>query len=122
MTKVTKDLKQEQIEKFIKDKKSIKPNSSRANKITLKDLNIEKMLQIKEIKRGLLKKKNRFYMQQIRTFVLTSEPRLKYYKNETEFKGEITYGSEAFQAVNTTEDLHSERLENRGSRRMGPIY
>ena len=28
-------------------------------------------------------------MQQTRTFVLTSEPRLKYYKNESDFRGEI---------------------------------
>lgn len=28
-------------------------------------------------------------MMQTRTFVLTSEPRLNYYKNEGEFKGEI---------------------------------
>jgi hypothetical protein len=28
-------------------------------------------------------------MNQIRIFVLTSEPRLKYYKNETDFRGEI---------------------------------
>lgn len=28
-------------------------------------------------------------MQQTRIFVLTSEPRLKYYKNENDFRGEI---------------------------------
>jgi hypothetical protein len=28
-------------------------------------------------------------MQQTRTFVLTSEPRLKYYKNDNDFRGEI---------------------------------
>ena len=28
-------------------------------------------------------------MQQTRTFVLTSEPRLKYYKNDEDFRGEI---------------------------------
>jgi PH domain len=28
-------------------------------------------------------------MQQTRTFVLTSEPRLKYYKNDDDFRGEI---------------------------------
>lgn len=28
-------------------------------------------------------------MHQIRIFILTSEPRLKYYKNETDFRGEI---------------------------------
>ena len=47
------------------------------------------MLNIKEIKRGYLKKKNRFFINQIRIFVLTSEPRLKYYKNENDFRGEI---------------------------------
>jgi hypothetical protein len=51
--------------------------------------NQEHILQIKEIKRGELRKKNRFFMQQTRTFVLTSEPRLKYYKNESDFRGEI---------------------------------
>ena len=36
-------------------------------------------------------------MQQTRTFVLTSEPRLKYYKNDSDFRGEIplTYDVEA---------------------------
>ena len=47
------------------------------------------MHSINQIKKGFLKKKNRFFMNQIRIFVLTSEPRLKYYKNETDFRGEI---------------------------------
>ncbi|CDW79872.1 agc pdk1 protein kinase [Stylonychia lemnae] len=50
----------------------------------------EMMQQIKELKKGLLKKKNRFYMQQQRIFILTSEPRLKYYKNDADFRGEIS--------------------------------
>ena len=29
-------------------------------------------------------------MQQIRIFILTSEPRLKYYKNDSDFRGEIS--------------------------------
>jgi PH domain len=33
-------------------------------------------------------------MQQTRTFVLTSEPRLKYYKNDTDFRGEIPLTSD----------------------------
>ena len=33
-------------------------------------------------------------MQQTRTFVLTSEPRLKYYKNDTDFRGEIPLTNE----------------------------
>ena len=33
-------------------------------------------------------------MQQIRTFVLTSEPRLKYYKNDSDFRGEIPLTNE----------------------------
>ena len=37
----------------------------------------------------MLKKKNRFLMQQTRLFILTSEPRLKYYKNDLDFRGEI---------------------------------
>lgn len=41
---------------------------------------------IQEIRRGLLKKKNEWYMQQTRTFVLTNEPRLRYYRNGTELR------------------------------------
>ena len=52
------------------------------------------MQQIKEIKRGLLKKKNRFFMQQNRIFILTTEPRLKYYKNDNDFRGEIPLTSD----------------------------
>ena len=37
----------------------------------------------------MLKKKNRFLMQQTRLFILTSEPRIKYYKNDLDFRGEI---------------------------------
>ena len=33
-------------------------------------------------------------MQQLRTFVLTSEPRLKYYKNDSDFRGEIPLTSD----------------------------
>jgi hypothetical protein len=33
-------------------------------------------------------------MQQTRLFILTSEPRLKYYKNEDDFRGEIALNSE----------------------------
>lgn len=54
----------------------------------------DNMLNIKEIKRGYLKKKNRFFINQIRIFVLTSEPRLKYYKNEKDFRGEIPLTSD----------------------------
>lgn len=36
---------------------------------------------VEELKRGLLKKRNEFYMKQTRTFILTSAPSLKYYKN-----------------------------------------
>ena len=42
--------------------------------------------EIKEVKRGVLKKRNEYYMKQARTFILTTEPRLSYYKNDTEFK------------------------------------
>lgn len=41
---------------------------------------------MKELKKGVLKKKNEFYMQQTRTFILTNEPKLRYYKNETEYR------------------------------------
>lgn len=33
-------------------------------------------------------------MNQLRIFILTSEPRLKYYKNEKDFRGEIPLTSE----------------------------
>ena len=49
-------------------------------------INVEK---IKEIKRGDLKKRNKFFVKQTRTFVLTNEPRIKYYKNKTELRGEV---------------------------------
>lgn len=45
--------------------------------------------EIKEVKRGNLKKKNQYFMKQVRTFILTNEPKLTYYKNETEYKGEV---------------------------------
>eukprot|EP00347_Sterkiella_histriomuscorum_P001996 403369877 len=51
--------------------------------------NRENILNLKEIKRGQLKKKNRFFINQNRIFVLTNEPRLRYYKTEREFRGEI---------------------------------
>lgn len=38
---------------------------------------------LKEIKKGILKKRNEWYIQQERTFLLTNEPTLKYYRNET---------------------------------------
>lgn len=41
---------------------------------------------VRELRKGLLKKKNEWYMQQVRTFVLTSEPKLKYYKHGTELR------------------------------------
>jgi hypothetical protein len=44
---------------------------------------------IKEVKRGVLKKRNEYFMKQSRLFVLTNEPKLTYYKNETELKGEV---------------------------------
>lgn len=45
--------------------------------------------EIKEVKRGVLKKRNEYFMKQARTFILTTEPRLTYYKNDTEYKGEV---------------------------------
>lgn len=39
-------------------------------------------------------------MQQTRTFVLTSEPRLKYYKNDTDFRGEIPLTNEVKAKLN----------------------
>eukprot|EP00347_Sterkiella_histriomuscorum_P007491 403348718 len=44
---------------------------------------------IEDIKRGLLKKRNEYYIQQTRSFVLTNEPTLKYYKNDNNYRGEI---------------------------------
>ncbi|CDW79266.1 3-phosphoinositide-dependent protein kinase 1 [Stylonychia lemnae] len=44
---------------------------------------------VEELKRGLLKKRNEYFMQQTRTFILTNEPSLKYYKNESQFRGEV---------------------------------
>jgi len=38
------------------------------------------------MKRGILKKRNEFFMKQGRMFILTNEPSLKYYKNETELR------------------------------------
>lgn len=40
-------------------------------------------------------------MQQLRTFVLTSEPRLKYYKNEMTFCGEIPLTSDVEAVMST---------------------
>lgn len=51
--------------------------------------NGDKPREIKEVKRGILKKRNEYYMKQARTFILTTEPRFTYYKNETEYKGEV---------------------------------
>lgn len=39
-----------------------------------------------EIKRGFLKKKNEWFIQQTRTFVLTNEPRLRYYRNQDDYR------------------------------------
>lgn len=61
---------------------------------------LELMQQIKEIKRGILKKKNRFFMKQTRIFVLTTEPRLKYYKTEHDFRGEIPLTQEVVAKTN----------------------
>eukprot|EP00347_Sterkiella_histriomuscorum_P000106 403377158 len=61
---------------------------------------IDMLQQIQELKRGFLKKKNRFFMQQIRIFVLTSEPRLKYYKNDNDFRGEISLTSDVVAKYN----------------------
>lgn len=46
---------------------------------------------LKELKRGLLKKRNEFYLQQTRTFILTNEPKLRYYKNEEEYKVRLAF-------------------------------
>lgn len=59
------------------------------------------MLEVKEIKKGLLKKKNRFFMKQTRIFILTTEPRLKYYKTENDFRGEIPLTSEVVAKLNS---------------------
>lgn len=40
-------------------------------------------------------------MQQNRTFVLTSEPRLKYYKNDNDFRGEIPLTSDVEAILST---------------------
>ena len=40
-------------------------------------------------------------MQQTRTFVLTSEPRLKYYKNDDDFRGEIPLTKEVEAQLNS---------------------
>ena len=52
--------------------------------------------EIKEVKRGQLKKRNQYYMKQVRTFILTNEPKLTYYKNETELKGEIILSRQVY--------------------------
>ncbi len=46
----------------------------------------EKDKVLREIKRGLLKKRNEYYMQQTRTFILTNEPKLRYYKSDSEYR------------------------------------
>jgi hypothetical protein len=40
-------------------------------------------------------------MQQTRIFVLTSEPRLKYYKNDSDFRGEIPLTSDVEAVLST---------------------
>lgn len=40
-------------------------------------------------------------MQQLRTFVLTSEPRLKYYKSDNDFRGEIPLTFDVEAKLNT---------------------
>lgn len=52
--------------------------------------------EIKEVKRGHLKKKNQYFMKQVRTFILTNEPKLTYYKNETEYKGEVILSRQVY--------------------------
>ncbi|CDW87721.1 3-phosphoinositide-dependent protein kinase 1 [Stylonychia lemnae] len=49
----------------------------------------EGKIEVKELKRGLIKKRNQYYMKQVRTFILTTEPKLSYYKDETEYRGQI---------------------------------